>query len=82
MTVKVMFSLPDRLVTQMRAAIPARERSKLIAILLTKELRTREQALYLCAKELEESRGLKDEMETWDNEFSQDGLDDDTQELI
>jgi hypothetical protein len=32
---------------------------------------------YLCALELEKNTGLSDEMATWENEFSQDGLDDD-----
>lgn len=80
MTAKVMFSFPDQLVARMKAAIPARERSKVIAILLEKEINAREQALYLCAKELEASQGLRGEMAAWDNEFSQDGLDDYTPE--
>jgi hypothetical protein len=75
MTAKVMFSFPDQLVSRMKAAIPQRERSKVIAILLEKEISAREHGLYLCAKELEESSGLKKEMSTWDNEFGQDGLD-------
>ncbi len=75
MTAKVMFSLPDQLVSRMKAAIPPRERSKVLAILLEKEISAREQSLYLCAKELEKSLGLKKEMNTWNNEFGQDGLD-------
>ena len=71
-----MFSLPDQLVSRMKAAIPQRERSKVLAILLEKEISAREQRLFLCAKELEESSGLKKEMATWDNEFNKDGLDD------
>ncbi len=80
MTAKVMFSFPDKLVSRMRAAIPARDRSRVIAALLEREISAREQTLYLCAKELEESYGVKEEMIAWDNEFGQDGLDDDTQE--
>jgi hypothetical protein len=76
MTAKVMFSFPDQLVSRMKAAIPQRERSKVLAVLLEKEINTREQSLYLCAKELEESSGLKEEVAAWDNEFGQDGLDD------
>ena len=75
MTAKVMFSFPDQLVSRMKAAIPQRERSKVLAVLLEKEISAREQSLYLCAKELEESSGLKEEMAVWDSEFSQDGLD-------
>ncbi len=73
---KVMFSLPDQLVSRMKAAIPARERSKIAAVLFEKEISSREQALYLCAKELEDSKGLRDEMAVWDDTFGGDGLED------
>lgn len=76
MTVKVMFSLPDQLVCRMKAAIPSRERSKIAAKLLEKEIKEREQHLYLCAKELEDNKALKDEMTCWESEFSEDGLKD------
>ena len=74
MTAKIMFSFPDQLVIRMKAAIPQRERSKVIAILLEKEIATREQGLYLRAKELEKNVGLKNEMTSWDNQFGEDGL--------
>ena len=77
MTVKVMFSFPDQLVNRMRAMIPSRERSKVIASLLEREIVMREKKLYLCAKSLEKNSGLNKEMEAWDKEFSQDGLEDD-----
>ncbi|HSW69198.1 MAG TPA: hypothetical protein VLI69_03430 [Gammaproteobacteria bacterium] len=76
MTVKVMFSFPDQLAARMRSAIPSRERSKIAAILFEKEISMREQSLYLCAKELEENKGLRDEMSSWDSEFGEDGLKD------
>ena len=79
MTAKVMFSFPDQLVTRMKASIPSRDRSRVMSILLEKEIDMREQHLYLFAKELEESQGLRDEMATWGNEFGQDGLDGDAQ---
>lgn len=69
---KVMFSLPDQLVIRMKAAIPARERSKVIAELLEKEILKREQRLYLCARELEISSNKG--IEIWEKEFSLDGL--------
>lgn len=72
---KVMFSFPDQLVMRMKAAIPSRERSKVLARLLEKEIAKREQHLFTCAKELEESKGLKEEMKVWDDEFGRDGLD-------
>lgn len=71
-----MFSLPNQLVSQMKALIPRRERSTVIAIFLKKEISAREQSLYLCAKELEECSGLKKEMDTWDKDFGEDGLKD------
>jgi hypothetical protein len=75
MTHKVMFSLPNQLVIRMKATIPARERSKIAAALLEKEISAREKSLYLCAKELESCTELKEEMSVWDNDFGQDGLD-------
>jgi len=76
MTAKVMFSLPDQLVSRMKAAIPPRERSKVVAVLLGKEISAREHNLYLCAKEVEDCAALKEEMSAWDKEFGKDGLKD------
>ncbi|MCC2667319.1 MAG: hypothetical protein K0S63_1235 [Gammaproteobacteria bacterium] len=76
MAVKVMFSLPNQLVSQMKTFIPPRERSKIIAAFLKKEISVRERSLYLSAKKLEESAGLKKEMEIWDKNFGEDGLKD------
>ena len=76
MTVKVMFSLPDQLVSRMKSAIPARERSKVAALLFEKEIKAREQALYHCAEELEKNKDLLNEIAQWDSEFSEDGLKD------
>jgi hypothetical protein len=74
MSVKVIFSLPDKLVSRMKSSIPLRERSKVAAALFEREITAREHALHLCAKELEKNEGLKDEMVSWDKEFSGDGL--------
>jgi hypothetical protein len=50
MSAKVMFSFPDQLVGRMKAMIPSRERSKVVAILLEKEIMEREKKLLsLCA---------------------------------
>jgi hypothetical protein len=76
MTVKVMFSLPDDLVSRIRTLIPSRERSKVVASLLEHEINTREKSLYLSAKELEEHKGLRQEVSSWENEFGGDGLND------
>lgn len=72
---KVMFSLPNQLVMRMKTAIPARERSKVLARLLENEIKAREQHLFLCAVELQQCKGLTKEMENWDGEFGGDGLD-------
>jgi hypothetical protein len=69
-----MFSFPDQLVSRMKACIPQRERSKVLAKLLEKEISEREKRLYLRAKALEENQDLKEEMGTWDKEFGEDGL--------
>ncbi len=73
---KVMFSFPQQLVIRMKTAIPARERSKVLAGLLEIEISKRENNLFLCAKVLEDNKGLKEEMAVWDKEFGQDGLED------
>lgn len=73
---KVIFSFPDKLVSRMKAVIPARERSKVLAELLEEEINKREQQLYISAKELEESEFLKEEMIVWDQQFGGDGLED------
>jgi hypothetical protein len=76
MTAKVMFSFPDQLVTRMKAAIPQRERSKLVALLLEKEIQKREQHLYACAQDLEKDATLRKKAAEWDKEFGKDGLED------
>ena len=76
MPAKVMFSLPDQLVARMRSAIPSRERSRVLAVLLEKEISAREQQLFLRAKLLEANKNLKEEMVAWDKEFGGDGLKD------
>jgi hypothetical protein len=73
---KVMFSFPEKLVMRMKAVIPARERSKVLASLLEREIKMREKHLFSCAKELEENKALRKEMGVWDAEFGGDGLED------
>jgi metal-responsive CopG/Arc/MetJ family transcriptional regulator len=76
MATKVMISLPDQLFTQMKALIPARQRSKIIAKLLQQEIQSREADLYKRAKILEKSTKHKKEIKEWDKNLSGDGLDD------
>ncbi len=74
---KILFSLPDALVMQMRAYIPSKQRSKVVTQLLEKELKRREQALYKCALDVEADESLNDEIKDW--EIAQnDGLDNET----
>lgn len=70
---KVMISVPDQLFSRMKATIPSRERSKIIAILLETEIKNRENNLFLRAKELEQSMRQENEV-NWDKEFGGDGL--------
>ncbi|MGH8611348.1 MAG: hypothetical protein ACREYF_04670 [Gammaproteobacteria bacterium] len=74
---KVLFSLPDHLVARMRASIPAKHRSKVIADLLEHEIKRREEALYRCAVEVEADEALHEEMKDW--EVTQgDGIEDES----
>lgn len=72
---KVLFSLPDRLVSRMRASIPPKQRSKVVARLLEEELEKREQALYQCALEVEADDALREEMKEWETTVG-DGISD------
>ncbi|MDR3492089.1 MAG: hypothetical protein P4M12_08630 [Gammaproteobacteria bacterium] len=63
---KVLISLPDQLATRMRATIPDRQRSKIIATLLEIEILRREKALYECALAVENDEALKSDMAIWD----------------
>lgn len=63
---KILVSLPENLANRMKAVIPNRQRSKLIAELLEKEIKKREDELYACACAVEADEGLNTEMEDWD----------------
>ncbi len=71
---KVLLSVPDQLAVRMRAAIPARQRSKVITLLIEKEVTRRERKLYECALALEQDKALNTEMAEWDSTLK-DGLD-------
>lgn len=72
---KVLISVPDKLAMRMRAAIPPRQRSKIITHLIEKEVIRREQALYKCAAAVEKDAALNAEMQEWDTTLT-DGLND------
>ena len=70
---KVLISVPDDIASRMRAAIPQRQRSKVIVRLLEVEIEKREKALYACALAVEKDALLNGEMNDWDVTL-QDGL--------
>ncbi len=74
---KILISMPGTLATRMKAAIPARQRSKVIAALIEDEIEKREKRLYECAVAVEKDKILGKEMKEWDNTL-QDGLDDES----
>ena len=74
---KVLISIPDHVASRMRAAIPQRQRSKVIARLIEQEVERREQELYQCALAVEQDTGLNEEMKEWDVTL-QDGLHDES----
>jgi len=74
---KVLISIPDKIASRMRAAIPQKQRSKIIVQLIEKEIEKREKALYECAIAVEQDFKLNQEMEAWDVTL-QDGLTDES----
>ncbi|MFI4919435.1 MAG: hypothetical protein ACHP65_07755 [Legionellales bacterium] len=74
---KVLISMPDKIASRMRAAIPQRQRSKVIVHLIEKEIERREKALYECAMAVEQDAGLHDDTKDWDVTL-QDGLSDES----
>ena len=63
---KILISLPEQLVNRMKATIPDRQRSKIIALLLESEIEKREKKLYECAVAVEKDAALKEDMAAWD----------------
>jgi len=63
---KVLISLPDDLLARMRAVIPNRQRSRIIAEVLESEVEKRERELYKCANDVEKDKVLNTEMSEWD----------------
>ncbi|MGO9136155.1 MAG: hypothetical protein ACLP9S_17850 [Syntrophales bacterium] len=71
---KVLVSIPDNLADRMKAVIPPRQRSKVLAKLLEDEVKRRESELYQCALEVEGDQALSAEMEDWNTTIG-DGID-------
>ncbi len=70
----LLISLSDELLARLRAAVPPRRRSQLIARLLEAELGRRDDELYRSALAVEKDKGLNAEMAEWDATIA-DGLD-------
>lgn len=70
---KILISLPDQLANRMRATIPERQRSKVLASLLEAEILKREKTLYECALAVENDKSLKADLAAWDATIN-DGL--------
>lgn len=74
---RVLISIPDQLADRLRAAIPARQRSKTITHLIEIEVKKREQILYECAAAVEKDEALNREIKEWDLTLK-DGLNDES----
>ncbi len=74
---KVLVSLPDDLAVRMKQVIPARQRSKIIAMILEAEINRRENEFYKCARDVEADDALNNEMTDWEATIS-DGIESET----
>ncbi len=74
---KVLVSLPEDLASRMKAVMPTRQRSQILAQVIEKEVVRREEELYRCAQRVEKDKVLNDEMSDWDV-ISGDGIDPET----
>jgi len=63
---KMLISIPEDLACRLRVIIPLRQRSKVIACLIAKEVEQRESSLYACALAVEKDEALNKEMKDWD----------------
>jgi hypothetical protein len=70
---KVLISMPDSILSRLRAIVPDRQRSKFISSIVEKELKKREQNLFQCALKVEKDKALNADMKNWDATLN-DGL--------
>ena len=63
---KILLSLPDNLVSRMRAVIPPRKRSEIVKKLLEQEIERREKDLFECANAVENDEALNKDRVKWD----------------
>lgn len=64
---------PSEPTTRMRASIPSRERSSIVAQLIESEVLKREEAMYLKALAVERDKTLNSEMSDWETTI-EDGI--------
>ena len=64
--VRVNFTLPRNVYMSLKASVPERKRSQLVARLIESELAKREDALYEAAKAVEKDKALNREMKDWE----------------
>jgi len=62
---RITLSIPDRVVGKLRAAVPARQRSRLVCRLLEAELARHENALAAACREANRDRALEREIGEW-----------------
>ena len=72
--VRVNFTLPRGIYVAFKCLVPERRRSKMVASLISGEVKKLEQRLYKSAKAVETDKALNKEMEAWDSTLT-DGLD-------
>lgn len=70
---RITLSIPDRVARRFRLAIPARQRSRLVTALLSKELERRENALEAACRAANKDRTLEKEIDEW--QAFEDGID-------
>lgn len=70
---RMTISLPDQLAKRFQATVPSRQRSRLLAALLTQELKKKEEALEAACLSANRDRLLEKEIEEW--QTFEDGFD-------
>ena len=62
---RITLSIPDPLARKFQSAVPARERSRLVATLLAQELERKKDALASACREANKDRALAIDIEEW-----------------
>ena len=62
---RITLSIPDPVARRFQAAVPARQRSRLVASLLEKELASRDDSLAAACRAANSDEALKQEIDEW-----------------